>query len=184
MLQPPQPPSKSANGIGLGYVWVSQNVLNSGVFLNICKSRLIDIFIQEMHGFFQESPKCIIYKYLPDTFFLQYYLRKSLPDSFTRVIAKFRMSSHNLLIEKGRYTNVPRDQRICLNCNSNDIEDEYHFIFMCPKYSDLRSRFIKRFYYRNPSMFKLVQLLSAKNRKTLCNLSKFLTRALKRRSDN
>ena len=47
-----------------------------------------------------------------------------------QAIAKFRLSSHNLRIETGRHmrpvTSV--DQRKCLNCNTDNVEDERHFL--------------------------------------------------------
>ena len=65
-----------------------------------------DMFVQEMNSFFENSTKCLLYKYLPDTFDLQFYLRKSLPGLYTSLLSKFRLSSHELLIEKGRYNNI------------------------------------------------------------------------------
>ena len=40
------------------------------------------------------------------------------------------------------------------------IEDECHFILECDRYTDIRCKYIyKKYYYRNPSTFKLIQLL-------------------------
>ena len=50
------------------------------------------------------------------------------------------------------------------------------------KFSELRIKYIKKYYYNRPSVFKLVQLLSINNVKQLCNLGKFLYRATKERS--
>lgn len=49
--------------------------------------------------------------------------------SFTR----FRLSLHWLPIERGRYSKprVPREERICTLCNSNDIADELHCLLKC-----------------------------------------------------
>jgi hypothetical protein len=30
-------------------------------------------------------------------------------------------------IDTGRYTNIPRNERICKNCANQEIEDETHF---------------------------------------------------------
>ena len=57
-------------------------------------------------------------------------------------------------------------------CNLNVLEDEFHFVLQCTKYNDLRKKYIKKYYWHRPSTFKLVQLLSVKNRKELCNLGK------------
>ena len=60
------------------------------------------------------------------------------------------------MIEKDRYLNLERNQRVCSMCNSNDIEDEFHFILQCPAYNDLRKKFLKQRYYNRPSVFKLL----------------------------
>ena len=77
------------------------------------------------------------------------------------------MSSHCLNIEHGRYRNELREISFCTFCNQNDIEDEFHFILKCPLYSNLRQTYIKPYYYRNPSVFKIVHLLSVQNVKEL-----------------
>ena len=40
-------------------------------------------------------------------------------------LTRFRLSSHDLAIERGRYENIVR---ICVFCNSNFVESEYHLI--------------------------------------------------------
>ena len=40
--------------------------------------------------------------------------------------------------ERGRYVNIERNQRKCVLCVHNDIEDEYHFVLICPKYNGIR----------------------------------------------
>ena len=56
----------------------------------------------------------------------------------------FRTSNHKLAIEALRYKRpvVPREQRLCEFCNQNEIEDEYHTIFSCKIYADLRVTFL------------------------------------------
>ena len=59
---------------------------------------------------------------------------------------KLRISSHDLEIERGRYTNTPRELRICNWCNismgKKTIENEYHFLFECDLYATLRAKLI------------------------------------------
>ena len=49
--------------------------------------------------------------------------------------------AHPLQIERGRYTNpkTPVENRICPCCNTNNVEDELHFLTKCPAYSNQRS---------------------------------------------
>ena len=56
-----------------------------------------------------------------------------------RLYTKLRISNHKLLIEYGRYHQIPREERICKHCNLNAIENEFHFAFECPKYDNLRN---------------------------------------------
>ena len=51
-----------------------------------------------------------------------------------KCFTNFRISSHKLSIEVDRYKNIPVSDRKCRVCNSDNIEDESHFIFQCPAY--------------------------------------------------
>jgi hypothetical protein len=62
------------------------------------------------------------------------------------------MSAHSLRLETGRYERKPnkenklikivREERTCLYCNNNDVEDEMHFLLKCPLYSIERNIFM------------------------------------------
>ena len=56
-------------------------------------------------------------------------------------ITKLRVSCHILNIEKGRHAKLYVEQRLCTKCNLNMIEDEQHFIIVCPMYSILRKKY-------------------------------------------
>ena len=58
-------------------------------------------------------------------------------------------------IETGRYYNIDRNERYCNMFNFNSVEDEYHFILECDKYHNLRKKYIKSYYWRNPSAYNL-----------------------------
>ena len=98
-------------------------------------------------------------------------------------LTKFRLSSHDLAIETGRYTNMPRDQRICLQCNMNMVETEYHFLLVCPKYRELRHNFLKRYYCHWPNLFKFENIMSSQCNKTINNLAKFIYYGFKLREN-
>ena len=65
-------------------------------------------------------------------------------------LAKFRMGNHKLRIETGRYDQIPRVNRLCPLCKSNQIEDESHFLitgFQChaiQNRSKLKSKLFNR----------------------------------------
>ena len=43
-----------------------------------------------------------------------------------------------LHIETGRYRNLKVEERLCKVCNLKTVENELHFVFDCPTYSQLR----------------------------------------------
>ena len=50
-----------------------------------------------------------------------------------RQTVKFRISDHSSMIEKGRHHGVLREDRICKQCDIGCVEDEFHFLLVCPK---------------------------------------------------
>ena len=53
-----------------------------------------------------------------------------------KLLSKFRLSSHDLEIETGRYgsKSILPEQRICKICDLSLVEDEFNFLMICPKF--------------------------------------------------
>ena len=78
---------------------------------------------------------------------------------FRTALTRFRVSSHRLAVETGRWHKpqpIEINERKCLLCNS--LEDEFHFIFECPLYSELRQKYIKKYYWKKPCIPKFIDL--------------------------
>lgn len=103
--------------------------------------------------------------------------------TFLYSLSRFRLSSHQLEIETGRYVGLDRDERLCRKCNMRMIEDEYHFLLVCPKYSDLRRKYFPLYYCHWPNKHNFITLMSSKSQKSLNKLSKYLYFAQKRRNE-
>ena len=97
-------------------------------------------------------------------------------------LSRFRLSSHSLMIEIGRYNGTPREDRLCTFCNMRKKEDEYHFLLVCPYYTELRRRYFKKYFCSWTTLTKFDHLMSATSKKTLNNLSKFVYFAFKKRN--
>ena len=67
---------------------------------------------------------------------------KNLRTSYT----KFRLSSHKLLVERGRWMKhkLQYEMRKCTLCDSENIEDEYHVTLECQQLKDLRTNYKKK----------------------------------------
>ena len=155
--------------------------VNVKLFIPVLKARLVDTFLVEMRNGLNVCTSMVLYRELCQTFDLSPYLINLNNRKHRNSLAKLRLSSHQLFIETGRHTGVDRHNRKCFLCTKGDIEDEFHFVFICPLYQELRSQYISRYYYTNPSMLKLIQLLNA-NGNTLKRLSMFITQAFKTRT--
>ena len=68
-----------------------------------------------------------------------FFMTKDLTFEFRKVWSKFRCSDHALLIEVGRHKGLQVEQRLCKICNLNLVEDEFHFLTICPAYNKLRA---------------------------------------------
>ena len=71
--------------------------------------------------------------------YLDFIYEKKIKTAFT----KFRLPSHDLAIQRGRYETTPRDERICKLCNSNMVENVYHFLLVFPKYKGFEAKIFK-----------------------------------------
>ena len=98
-----------------------------------------------------------------------------------RCFSQFRIFSHHLEIELGRYNNIGRYERKCKLCNCNMVESEYHFLLCCPIYNDLRRKYNIRCNWPNLTRFK--HLLSRQNVKVINNLANCISERMKIREE-
>jgi hypothetical protein len=160
-------------------VWSNNSQINEAIFLSLFKQRVIDEYLQEWTRDINDNRVLIVYKALQTTFAFEPYLETIVSRNLRSAITKFRICAHNLRIQTGRYDRVERNLRICQLCNSNEVEDEFHFLFKCAKFVQIRENYIKAYYRVRPNMFKLTQLLTTQNKSEMFKLGKFITEALK-----
>ena len=149
---------------GFGDVWQFPESVSAKLFLAVLKTGLIDNYLQELRERLTISIYLTLHRELNANFEISPYLKILCYWKHRTALAKLRLSSHSLNI--GRHHEVPREERKCIYCNSND-EDEFHFIFKCPLYNELREIYISRYYYTYPSMLKFIDLLNCTNVKRL-----------------
>ena len=158
------------------------NVNSSTEFIKLFtknfKLRLIDCFQQEWFGKINTSSILDEYKLFKLNFNYENYL-DIIPHNLRHFVTKIRISAHSLRIHSGRFgvNRLPRNERICLYCNLDDIEDTYHFVCICPRYNYLRGKYLKRNIFVRPSVYKFYELLNSHEKAELCNLALFLKEA-------
>ncbi|KAJ7533866.1 hypothetical protein O6H91_13G068200 [Diphasiastrum complanatum] len=72
---------------------------------------------------------------------LPHYPTSGLSHGLRFLLGQFRVSSHQLAIETGRFQCTPREERICQLCSLAMVESEEHFLFTCPVYYEIRGRY-------------------------------------------
>ena len=166
------------DNLGMTNVWVNQRCITPN--LSEIKSRLVDQYTQQWAGSVQESSRLFYYNMYKTTFGFEDYLNKILDTIQRQRLTRFRLSSHKLAIETGRYNNKPKDLRKCIYCNMNAIETDYHFLLVCPIYIELRNKYFPRYYCRWPTIQKFKSIMSTQFSFKVC---RFLTEAFSKRSN-
>ena len=57
-----------------------------------------------------------------------------------KCFTQFRISAHQLAIERGRYKNIKANERFCKYCQAKEVEDEIHFLVKCLTFSNEREK--------------------------------------------
>ena len=162
---------------GLSFVWNFPQSVSTKWLDRILNLRMKDVYIQTWSQECREHSKTFNYSLFKTKFGIEYYL-DVLPNSYRIAMTRIRTNNHKLPIEKGRYSSLPRDLRHCNICNSDLPGDEYHFLLECPTLTNLREKYLPKYFRTNPNFFKYSELISITSKKKLLNLSKFVHEGL------
>ena len=114
-------------------------------------------------GQIEHSPKLCFYYSFKTNFQLENYLTMVKNIDQRKTLTRFRVSNHNLMIEHGRYQNIPRDERLCTVCDKNEIENEDH---------NTRQNFLTPLNNTSPNHNLTVDL----NHSNICKICSFMLR--------
>jgi hypothetical protein len=157
--------------LGLPYVFIDQN--DTQVPLNVIRTRIHDQYKQQWRSSLEVSSRLQYYCKIKETLEFEMYLDVVDDPLLRKKLTRFRLSSHNLAIETGRYDGTPKDLRICTNCNIGVVESEYHFLLVCSKFAD-------SYFCHWPTVHKFKTVLSQHSKNH--TLGRYILEAGKRRS--
>jgi hypothetical protein len=157
--------------------------------VNLLKDRCYSHFMSSWKNSLSEKTILRTYVKFKEEFCLESYLLYVKDYRLRTLISKFRLSSHDYAIEKGRHVKpkVPLEQRICSKCGTG-LEDELHVLLTCDYYHQERCTFKLRLSQLNIDVTDDVQrvfvtVLSSKDENVLFTLGKFLEKIeLKRKA--
>ena len=121
-------------------------------YVNHMQIRINDQTLQEQDSFILGSSKLDFYKCIYKIQTRAPYVDLLNCRSDRSTLTKVRFSAHKLNIEKGRYANIPRQNRVCNVCSTASVENEIHFLLECLAYSRERVYFflkLNKLYNKN-----------------------------------
>ena len=116
-------------------VWECQSTDKCEYFMSVFKGKIVRKFMETLKTQINDSakkPKLRTYKLFKSAFCVEPYLL-CRGSHLVTAMARLRMSSHDLRIERGRYDKpiTPSHKRTCRRCNIAEVDDEKHFILSC-----------------------------------------------------
>ncbi len=160
------------NGLGFPNLWHNQDALEGAY--NQIKLRIWDQYKQTWCANLNNSSRLSIYSRYKHIFCQDQYLHIISQPKYRIALTKFRISAHDLEIERGRHVNIDRADRICSYCNQNAIESEFHFLLVCTHYSDLRRKYLPAYFCNWPTLNKFDMLMSSTSKQITRGLSKYI----------
>ena len=168
---------------GLSEIRLYQDTIS--INFDVIKYRILVVYKQNWHTRICNSNRLSSYILYKDLLAMETYLETIHVNKFRVSLSKFRLSSHDLAIEKGRYNNINRKNRLCTYCNMNVIENDFHFLLVCAKNRHLRIKYFKPYFCQWPNVnkFKIFMSSQYSNTCTLLKLSKYIYFAFRERSN-
>ena len=125
------------------YRLCAENNTNGYKFINECLNSEPREDLNKLRERFitmEEGSKALTYKEMnPDLTLHRIYSTSEYVSEWKRVnFTRFRLSSHNLRIETGRWSRIEREERLC---DCGEVQDKLHVIVYCPKSASIRERF-------------------------------------------
>ena len=167
--------------MGFGHVWFNKGVADVNVFMNIFKLRLQDVDKQDWLSSLQDFDYLRCYKLFKKDKFVEPYVIHLCYFNQRKFLAKFRCGYIDINVNKGRISKIDYAQRVCKYCNSNCVDDEFHFLLVCPYHTDLRAKYIPHYYTSHPNLHKLCSLVNSHSKRVCQSLSNFIRHALNSR---
>ena len=87
---------------------------------------------------------------------------------------RFRTTNNDLPVNRLRYIEVPREERICDKCDLQLVADEYHYILICPFFNNFRADCFKDFTIARPAPFIISNIFTSNNKQLLMRLKHFI----------
>ena len=137
--------------IDMQHVFHNKTVCN----LDFCKEKLMELAQNDWKELILTKPKLRNYiKFKKELGIEKYVL--NIRNKYERsVVAKLRCGILQLHVESGRFNQTNLENRTCNVCNNNVIEDEFHFVCICPEYSNAGTKLYYQYGAKNTNFINI-----------------------------
>ena len=102
-----------------------------------------------------------------------------------QIMAKFRISNHELEIEQGSHKGILMAKRCCFVCEQHGktvLEDEFHLLLHCSLCDEIRNRYLQTCLNGKQKNFGLfIEIMTEENENYIINLAAYLNECFKKR---
>ena len=109
--------------------------------IDVAREKLFTLYDLEWQDSISTKPKLRTYVKFKCHISTENYVSQNINKYERSLLAKLRSGTLPLAVETGRFKCKQLCKRLCELCNSNEIEDEEHFIVTCPFYKTQRISF-------------------------------------------
>ena len=168
--------------IGLGHTFQNREICD----LKQCQQELTLIYEREWQTLVDKKPKLRLYRELKTVPGPERYVQLNIPSQQRSLLAQLRFGILPLHIETGRFVNLRAHERICQQCNNQDIEDEMHFLFSCELYQVEREKFLQTLHRDCPETVTMnhIKLLQYCFQNVTRKLARYVQRIFEKRKAN
>ena len=135
----------------------NEEIFDDNLIIDIptAKLKTVEINKERFDIEIESKPKLRTYKLFKSDFSTEEYILKHRSKYERSILCQFRIGILPLNIETGRYKNIKDnisgkmrnlrpEERICDLCDLNIVEDELHFLCVCPVYNDERQNLYRK----------------------------------------
>ena len=152
------------------------------MFLKAFKDRLLGVFQSDWNEEICHNDRYTLYSTFKSQFSLSVYLNEIRHIKARNYLIRTRLGVSQLNVHRLRFVSEAGEiDLLCPACGSRE-ETEIHFVLICPKYKDIRERFIAKKYYNSPSLFKLTMLFASETKSIMIGLANYLLNAFEVRN--
>ena len=150
-------------------------------FVKELRERLVSNFYHNWRVHLDSSSRLSLYGKIKQSFAREQYIDVLFVDKYRIIMAQFRTGVSQLNAHRHRFS--PSNENTSCPFCVNTTEDEIHFLFVCPLYTNLRKMYNFELTTFDSLTERIICTLTTSSRDRIVSLAKYLLAAFRRRQE-